>query len=106
MKIRTPSKSNKGFTLGEMFVVMFAIFVIVVVLFVGVYSSLLAGNFWFTEEGVLKEIRLSEAKAKTVLTSKRGVWKDSEITVELEDGRRQVFTLDTNILFNYEVKPK
>jgi len=106
MKIRTPSKSNKGFTLGEMLAVVFVIFAIVVVLFVGVYSSLLAGNFWFTEEGVLKEIRLSEPKAQRVLTSQRGVWGDSEILVELEGGGRKTFLLESNALFNYEIEPK
>jgi hypothetical protein len=85
---------------------MLAIFAIGIALFVGVYSTLMAGNFWFTEEGVLREIRLSEPAAKTVLTSKRAVWDDSKITVELEDGSRKVFALDTNMLFNYAVKPE
>lgn len=106
MKIQASPKANKGVTLLQVLLGMVAVFAVTILLFAGVYGTLMTGNFWFTEEGVLKEIRLNEPAAKTVLTSKRAVWDDSEVTVELEDGSRKVFRFGSNMLFNYEIKPQ
>jgi len=88
------SKSQCGFTLIELIIVV----AIVATLVGGVFT----GNFWFTKDGVLRELKVDYPNVSHVLKSHRKVFSSSVITVENEDGSRTEFMLDADILFNYE----
>ncbi len=99
-------KKSNGFTLMELIVVIFIIFILVFVIGFGLIGAGMCGNEYYTEEGVLQIIRIEEPKASRVLTSQRNVFSYSEILVEYEDGSRCTYSLDSNILFNYKLKKK
>lgn len=82
-----------------------AIVIIVGVIGFGVLGCLFMGNMWFTEAGVLRELQLKNPSVVEVRLSKRHVYSSSKITVELKDGSLTNYVLDSNLLFNYELKP-
>jgi competence protein ComGC len=89
--------NNKGFTIAEVIVVITFIFCIIFV--IGFISK---GNYWFSEDGVLKKIKLNHPKATKVIDTEREAWNYSIITV-IEDGVRKKYYLDTDILWNYKI---
>lgn len=91
-------KGNKGFTMVELLVVMAIIYIIAMV------PVVLMGNFWYTEAGVLKKIKLDNSTAVEVVDTERNVLRYSVVTVKNKDGGYEKYLLDTDILFNYEVK--
>lgn len=97
-------KVQKGFTLIELLIVMAVIFVIVIFFGVLLYGTLLKGNFWYTEDGVLKALQFEHPQVEKVLKTTRNLWDYSEIIVQ-EGGERKTYYLDTNILGNYEFPP-
>ena len=96
-------RNNKGFTVIEL---MFVMVITMILLGYGViYSAILAGNFWFTEDGVLRKIQIQDETAVSVIDSNRNVFWDSGVTVIDKDGDKTDWKVDANILFDYEVKP-
>jgi len=92
-------KRNDGVTLVELLIVMATIAILVVgILGVGFIGR---GNFWYSNDGVLRELIVDHPKVTEFLKGKRNVFAKSVITVK-EDGVDQDYCLDTNILWNYE----
>ena len=89
----------KGFTFIEL------LMVIAMVAIIGFYlvvaRTICLGNQWFTSDGVLSKIQITETNAVSVATYQRNVFKKSVITVKMKDGSYKNFLLDSDILFNY-----
>jgi prepilin-type N-terminal cleavage/methylation domain-containing protein len=91
--------SQKGFTLIELIIVGAILFILVGWLLV--WRTILAGNYWFSEGGVLRELRADHPAVTEVIKSQRNIYADSVITVKEGEVRRD-YCVDTNMLFNYE----
>ncbi len=93
-------RANKGFTIIEVLVVMAIIYSIAMV------PVLLMGNFWYTQEGVLKKIKLKYPNSGVVevVDTQRNILKYSVVTVLQKDGTYKKYTVDSDIFFNYEIK--
>lgn len=94
-------RNQKGFTLIEIMIVFAICFIIGVVFIAGIYRTLLKGNFWYTDEGVLKALQFERPNVTKILKTERNAWDYSRIIVQEEDFQK-IYYLDTNILFNYE----
>lgn len=90
-------RKNAGFTLIELIV---AIMIIAVVIGFIVFGVIGSGNYWYTESGVLRELRFGHPNVAEILKTTRNVFADSVITVK-EDDAIHSYCLDSNILFNY-----
>lgn len=97
-----------GFTLIELIIILIILLVIVGGICFGVIGGVCMGNAWFTQEGVLKELQIQEQQnpPTNILTYKRNIYKKSVITTELQNGERQDFLLDSNVMFNYTFSKK
>lgn len=100
------SNCNKGFTLVELLIVIWMIFLIVGVIGFGLIGAVCMGNEWFTTDGVLRQIRVSNPQATEVVTYNRSVFSKSTVTVKLSSGETKIYLLDSDVLFNYVVTPK
>ncbi len=92
-------RKNNGFTLVELLISM--VFVGIIVGWFLCYLVLGKGNFWYTEEGVLKELRVTRPNVTEIVKTQRNVFSKSVITVK-EDGAIRDFCLDSDIFWNYE----
>lgn len=99
------TNKQKGFTLVELLIVAFTFFLVAVVGVVGFYTTLIKGNFWYSEDGVLRELRVDYPKVERVLKTTRNVFSDSEIVVA-EEGKEKTYYLDSDILWNYQFRQK
>lgn len=92
-------KRNRGFTLIEL------LLVIVCVLIIGVWilgiKIICQGNFWFSEEGALREFKIDHPAVTEIIKTKRHVFDKSVITVK-ENGETRDYCLDSDVLWNYE----
>lgn len=92
-------KRNDGFTLIELLIIIAIIGTLVIgLLGVGVVCR---GNFWYSEDEVLRELKADHSGITEVLKTKRNVFAKSVITVK-ENGVNHDYCLDTNVLWNYE----
>lgn len=96
-------KNQKGFTVVELMVVV--TFFAIVVGWLGGACLIAKGNYWFTEDGIARELRVYYPSVNKILTTHRNVYEFSEVFVENNDGSRSRFLLDTNVLFNYTLTP-
>jgi hypothetical protein len=87
-------------TLIELLVVLALLFMLCVAL-----PALFAGNFYITEDGVLKAIQVHHPQAVSVLSVERCVFDYSIVIVANRDGSRSTYVVDSNILFNYTIAP-
>lgn len=87
---------NNGATLVELSVVMATVGILVVSVL-----AISCGNFWYSDDSVLRELKANHPKVTEVLKAKRNIFAESVITVK-EDGVDRDYCLDTNILWNYE----
>lgn len=94
--------SQKGFTLIELIIVVFLAILLIVG---GIYYTFLAGNFWFTRDGVLTTLQADHPEVSKIIKVNRGIWGKSKITVQ-ENDQTKVYLLNTNILFNYSLEEK
>lgn len=80
------------------------------IMFIGFIFSFLfwvpfwMANIYFTENGVLRELRNEFPKTERVVKIERNFFSKSIIIVEEKNGDRPIYELDSNILFNYEFK--
>ncbi|HEY4511983.1 MAG TPA: hypothetical protein VJH55_04035 [Candidatus Paceibacterota bacterium] len=103
--LKVSNKRNTAFTLIELIISLAAITLLVGVVGFGLIGAVCMGNEWFTEEGVLREIKAQNAKVQEIVTYKRKIFKKSEITVKVGE-TNQVYLLESNILMNYTVTLK
>lgn len=94
------TKRQEGFTIIEVFIVIAIIGIIIFWGFIG--CTIVKGNFWLTEDGVLKDLQINYPEVSEILRVNRNIFSYSEIYVENEDGSRGTYELDTCVLFNYE----
>jgi len=95
---------QKGFTLIELLVVVVVLVIIVCGLGFGIIGAGMMGNHWFTEEGVLRDLQVDHPEVVKILRSKTHIYGYSEILAGNRDGSHSTYTLDTNILYNYELR--
>lgn len=104
MKLKQNLKSQKGFTLIELMITIFAVFVVGVIVCYGVlYTVLIAGNFWCETASVEKQLKFENHQIAEVVAINRGVWSASRVLAKTKEGDNVTFCLDSNILFNYTV---
>ena len=95
-------RDQKGFTLIDL-----AICVVMVLVVISIFSMgimIIKGNFWYTEAGVLNDIRIDHPEASQVLRSHNNIVNYSTFEIENNDGTRAIYELDTNVLFNYSLQ--
>lgn len=97
------AKRNAGFSVLTILAVLFLMILAWAVIWIGVISAAICGNQWFTDDGVLKKIQLNHPKATQVVDTERNVFRESIISIQ-EEGQRIRYCLDSDILFNYNVK--
>ena len=95
-------RDQRGFSLIELLVVALIIFIVVGVFGLGLIGGVACGNYWYTEAGVLEDLRIDHPDISRILRTRRSAYSYSVIEVENQDGSRASYELDTNILFNYE----
>jgi hypothetical protein len=84
-------------------VFMVGVILAIVIMWGLVISTVFKGNFWFSEDSVLRELRVDRTEAVRVLKTERNVYSDSVITVENKDGSRADYCLDSDVLWNYSL---
>ncbi len=92
-------RGERGFTLIELMIVFVATGVIVGV--VSACCALCAGNFWYSEQGVLRALQSDHPNITKVELIERHVY-DYSIVVAKQGDQEMMFFLDSNMLFNYK----
>jgi len=96
---------QKGFTAVEAMVVLCLLFFIAVpILYLAFWCTLVCGNFYYLDSGILQELQIDHPEVESVRRTKRNVWDYSKIRVMNDDGTESCYYLDTNVLFNYELR--
>ena len=103
MKLNCKKSNGRGFTLIELLIVIAMITIIGLILVIGI-GGMIMGNEWFTRDGVLGEIQLVDTNAVSVATCQRNIFRKSIITVKEKDGQLKKFSLNSDVLFNYDLK--
>lgn len=82
--------------------VWFSIFGILIFTF-GVlgYLALFAGNQWYSDESVLKSLKLHKPGVIEVVSLERNIFRKSLLHIKFQDLSRERVLLDSNILMNY-----
>lgn len=75
------------------------------IIILGISSSALMANLWYTDEGVLKKLQSENSDVEKVLTVSKNTWDYSEIRV-LKGEVWTTYYLDTNILRTIKLKRK
>lgn len=91
--------SSRGFSLLELLILVKIIFLLFIITVLA--TTIVEGNFWFKEEGVLKSLQIEHSNITKIVKYERNVWQYSKIEVE-EGGGRKIYFLDTSILWNYK----
>ena len=94
-------KNERGFTLLKLIEIFLVLAVIAVVFWGGIFLTICAGNYWYTEDGALRELQINHPNVTEIVKTTRNVIPDSVITVR-ESGELHNYCLDSNILFNYK----
>ncbi len=65
-------------------------------------------DFWYTENGVFKELRAKHPEIKRIVIANRALHfiGDTIIVTENTDKTKTVYRLDSNIFFNYRFEKK
>ena len=92
-------KRQNGFTLIEMFIVF--VFCVVIVFGFGFVGGIIMGNQWYTEDSVLKELKVEHPNVEHVISTERNLYAKSKILVQ-EGGERATYLLDSDVLWNYK----
>ncbi len=92
-------QKKDGYTLIEL-----SITIVIIAFVIGLLSIFVIvckGNFWYTEAGVLKELRIDHPGVIRVLKTKKNIFDESVITVK-EGNETKDYCLDTSIMWNYK----
>lgn len=93
-------KKKNGFTIIELIII-----IIIFLVFFGYFiliKTIGMGNFWYTQEGVLKELKIDHPHISKIFKTTRNVFDKSVIVVE-ENGKKITYLLDSDIFFNYDI---
>jgi competence protein ComGC len=93
---------KQGFALIELLIVL----LILILAFGFIILSLAKANIYYTEADVLKKLQVENPSIEKIVDSTRNCVAYSEILVVDKQGNKTTYLLDTNILFNYKLKPK
>jgi|ERR1035437_1721684 competence protein ComGC len=104
MKQNLSKRGRGGYTLQELLLVICFLFILALFFFFWI-GVIIMGNQWFTNDGVLNSIKLVDTNAANVVTYERNVLRKSVIVVREKDGSLKKFSLDSDVLLNYVVKP-
>ena len=91
------------FTLVELLITL-TIMIMIVSLVLIIPIVILRGNFWFTENGVLRELQGENPKIVKLFKIDRNVFSLSEIQVKDVNNVSSIYKLDTCVLFNYDLR--
>ncbi len=92
-------RSPKGFTVLSLLLVV----LVMGVLFYGlIYSIVLAGNMYVTQESSLACIQFEDPTVSKIVKVERNVFAKTKVTAENEKGDRSSWLIDSNILFNLD----
>lgn len=89
---------RNGFILIEFLIAVIFVGVLVII---GIFLVLYCGNFWYSEEDILRGIKIDHPAVTEILNIKLGVIDKSIITVK-ENGVNHDYCLDTSILRDHE----
>jgi prepilin-type N-terminal cleavage/methylation domain-containing protein len=92
-------KQNDGFTLIELLVVI-AITGILIGGIIGI-GVIGCGNFWYSEDSILRELRADHQNITELLKTKRNIFAKSVIVVK-ENGVNHDYCLDSDVFWDYE----
>jgi len=101
--VQLKARRNKAFTLIELLNVVALVAIILAMAMI--FAVVCMGNFYVTESGVLKEIQILDPEVTEVMTYHASVQKPSIFRVKKRDGAIAQFAVESNILFNYRIKP-
>jgi prepilin-type N-terminal cleavage/methylation domain-containing protein len=96
---------KSGFTIVELLMVVAIIAFIVGVIGFGFIGVVCMGNQYFTPDGVLKKVQLTNTDAVALVDTERNIFRKSVITVKMRSGLTARYRVDSNVLFNYAVTP-
>ena len=100
--LKSPRK-NRGFTLIELLIVVAMVTILIVTVYGFLICTVVKGNFWFTEDGVAREIQFGrQGTVVQVVKTERRVFDLSRVVVT-ENGVMKTYCLDTDVLFNYSI---
>ena len=99
-------KSKKGFTVIELaitgvFVLIF-LMMLVVVGFIG--PMIVRGNCWFDRATLLRTIQIDHPLVKEIIWTETHLTDPTIVWVENSDKTRDIYRLDSDILFEYSVE--
>jgi len=102
--MRRGKRSEKGFTVIELIIVVALIAIVVI----GIGFLTLRCNFYYTEQGVLTQLQEEHEQSGFVKIFKSGternVYAYSVISVQDNEGNKYEFCLDTSVFFDYKLK--
>jgi prepilin-type N-terminal cleavage/methylation domain-containing protein len=94
--------NQKGYTLIELLITIAILAIVIGILFWFVIIGVaVKGNMYFTEEGVLRELKVEHPGIEKVVKTERNIMDFSKLMV-LEKGENKTYCLDSDILFNYK----
>jgi hypothetical protein len=93
-------KRKNGFALSEALIVIMMVAILVGTIGFGFVVGICMGNEWYSEDGVLRELRFIHPKVTRIVHTERHIWAYSVIVVD-EGGIPKTYLLDSNIEENY-----
>ena len=90
---------SRNFTLIELVTV--TTIIVIILMLITAVTTIAMSNLWYTEDGVVARISAVEGGTVRLVEAHRNVFSHSTFVVDRENGNRERYNLDTNLLFNY-----